>query len=109
VFRRNTIVFAGFQAPGTRGARLVDGERSIRVLGEEVSVNAEVVSLHGLSAHADAAQIVDWLRSAPAAPRQVFLTHGEPGPADALRQRIEHELGWNASVPVLGESVDLTP
>jgi len=107
--RRNTIVFAGFQAPGTRGARLVDGERSIRVLGEEVSVNAEVVSLHGMSAHADAAQIVDWLRTASAAPRQVFLTHGEPGPADALRQRIERELGWSVNVPVLGESVELAP
>ena len=107
--RRNSIVFAGFQAPGTRGARLVAGERMVRILGEEVTVNAEVVSLHGFSAHADAAQIVDWLRSAPTRPRRVFITHGEPGPADALRQRIERELGWRAEVPEHGEGVELQP
>jgi metallo-beta-lactamase family protein len=104
---RNSIVFAGFQAPGTRGARLVDGDRTIRVLGEEVTVNAEVVALKGFSAHADAAQIVDWLRTAPAKPRHLLLTHGEPGPADALRQRIERELGWIAEVPAHGDTLDL--
>lgn len=105
---RNSIVFTGFQAPGTRGARLVDGERTIRVLGEEVAVNAEVVSLQGYSAHADAAQIVDWLRTATAKPRRLLLTHGEPGPADALRQRIERELGWLAEVPGYGDTLDLS-
>ncbi len=105
--RRNTIVFPGFQAPGTRGARLLAGERRVRIFGEEVEVNAEVVPLPGYSAHADAPQLIDWLRSAPKAPRQVFVTHGEPGPADALRERIEHELGWAARVPEAGETVEL--
>lgn len=102
--RRNTIVLAGYQAGGTRGARLQAGEPSIRIHGQHVAVNAEVVSLQGLSAHADASQIVDWLRTAPRPPRSLWLTHGEPGPADALRQRIERELGWDATVPVLGHS-----
>jgi metallo-beta-lactamase family protein len=106
--RRNTIVFAGFQAGGTRGARLLAGERTTRVFGEEIPVNAEVVALPALSAHADAAEILDWLRTAPKAPIATYLNHGEPGPADALRQRIEHELKWSVMVPLLGQRVELT-
>ncbi|MDE3010566.1 MAG: MBL fold metallo-hydrolase [Pseudomonadota bacterium] len=104
---RNTIVFAGFQAAGTRGARLVAGERTIRIHGEDVRINAEVVSLAGMSAHADAAQLILWLRTAPRPPRCVYINHGEPGAADALRQRIERELGWTAIVPRHGQC--LTP
>lgn len=107
--RRNTIVFAGFQAGGTRGARIVAGEPSIRIHGEDVAVNAEVVSLPGMSAHADARQIVQWLATAPQPPRGIYLNHGEPGPADALRQRIERELGWSATVPRLGQTVEIQP
>lgn len=103
----NTIVFAGFQAGGTRGSRILAGERSIRNYGEEVAVNAEVVSLPGMSAHADAAQIVQWLRTAPKAPLGVYLNHGEPAAADVLRQRIERGLGWTVTVPRLGQSVDI--
>jgi metallo-beta-lactamase family protein len=106
--RRNAIVFAGFQAGGTRGARIVAGERSIRIHGEDVSVNAEVVSLPGMSAHADAQQIVNWLKTAPRAPRATYLNHGEPAAADALRQRIERELGWLAIVPHLGQTVEIS-
>ena len=107
--RRNTIVFAGFQAGGRRGARIVAGEPSIRIHGEEVAVNAEVVSLPGMSAHADARQIVQWLATAPQTPRGTYLNHGEPAPADALRQRIERELGWSATVPRLGQTVEIQP
>lgn len=104
---RNTIVFAGFQAGGTRGGRIVAGERSIRIFGEQVAVNAEVVSLAGMSAHADANQLMQWLATAPQAPRGVYLNHGEPAAADALRQRIEHELGWPVTVPRLGQTVEI--
>ena len=93
--RRNSIVFAGFQAAGTRGARLLAGERTTRIFGEEIPVNAEVVALPAMSAHADAQEIVDWLRTAPKPPAAAYLNHGEPGPADALRQRIERELAWS--------------
>ncbi len=105
--RRNTIVFAGYQAGGTRGARLLAGERKIRIHGEDVVINAEVVSLPGMSAHADAGQLVQWLATAPRAPRGIYLNHGEAAPADALRQRIERELGWPATVPRLGQSVEI--
>lgn len=105
--RRNTIVFAGYQAGGTRGARLLAGERSLRIHGEDITIDAEVVSLPGMSAHADAGQLVRWLSTAPRAPRGIYLNHGEAGPADALRQRIERELGWPATVPRLGQSVEI--
>lgn len=106
---RNTIIFAGYQAGGTRGARMVAGERSIRIHGQDVAINAEVMMLHGMSAHADAQQIVDWLGTAPRPPRGVYINHGEPDPADALRQRIEHELGWRATVPRLGQTFEIQP
>lgn len=105
--RRNTIVLAGHQAAGTRGARLKAGEHSIRIHGEEVAVRAEVVALEGMSAHADAQQLTQWLSTAPDAPRRVFVTHGEPEAADALRQRIERTLGWNVTVPRLGQCVEI--
>lgn len=105
--RRSSIVFAGYQASGTRGARLVDGERVIRIFGEEVHINAEVVSLPGMSAHADAAQIIAWLKTLKTPPHHVYLTHGEPAAADALRWRIEHELRWPVSVPMMGEQVTI--
>ncbi len=102
---RTSIVLAGFQAGGTRGARLAAGERALRIFGEDVRINAEVVTLPGMSAHADASQIIDWLRTLQKPPRHVYVTHGEPAAADALRCRIERELHWHASVPMLGESV----
>lgn len=104
---RNTILFAGFQAGGTRGARMVAGEKTIRIYGDDVPVNAEVATLEGMSAHADAGQVIDWLKTAPKQPQQVFLNHGEPTASDTLRQRIKHELGWSAMAPLLGQTVDL--
>ena len=104
---RNSIVFAGYQAGGTRGARLVAGERSVRIFGEDVRIHAEVVSLAGMSAHADAAQLIDWMKTAPKAPRHVFINHGEANAADALRVRIGRELHWDASVPLLGQRVEI--
>ena len=104
---RNTIVFAGFQAGGTRCARLVAGERRIRIHGEPVDIKAEIVCLPGMSAHADATQLLGWLATAQAPPRRIYLNHGEPGPADVLRGRIEQELGWPALVPRLGQGVEL--
>lgn len=97
--RRNTILLAGFQAGGTRGAALAAGARSVRIHGEDVPVRAEVARIDALSAHADAGEIEAWLRTAPAAPKRVFITHGEPEAADQLRQRIERKLHWPVTVP----------
>lgn len=104
---RNSIVLSGFQAGGTRGAALSNGAKTIRIYGEDVAVNAEVVQLASASAHADGNEILSWLRSAPKPPRRVFITHGEPEAAEALRIRIDRELHWDAHVPDYREFVDL--
>lgn len=104
---RNMILLSGFQAGGTRGAALARGDASVRIFGQDVPVRAEIVQLASASAHADADEIIQWLRSAPAKPQGVFVTHGEPDAADALRRRVERELGWDASIPELAQQVDL--
>lgn len=103
--RRNTIVLPGFQAAGTRGEALLAGADTLRVFGEDVPIRARVVRLDSLSAHADSDQLISWLRACPTAPTAVSVVHGEPSAADALRRRVEHELGWPASVPAIGEQV----
>jgi metallo-beta-lactamase family protein len=101
---RNMIILTGYQAPGTRGATLASGARLVRIHGHDVEVNAEVVQLHSASAHADAGQILAWLRALPQAPDQVYVVHGELNAADTLRQRIAHDLGWRAKVPEQGST-----
>jgi metallo-beta-lactamase family protein len=96
---RNTILFSGYQAAGTRGAAMLGGAREIRIHGQDVPVRAEVAALSSLSAHADANEIVQWLGGFRHAPRAAFVTHGEPVAADSLRQRIEHGLRWAVHVP----------
>jgi metallo-beta-lactamase family protein len=86
---------------------LVAGEPTIRVFGQDLEVRAEIHSIEGFSAHADADQLLDWLDSAGGSPRQVFLNHGEPTAADTLRQRVEHELGLPCQVPLLGQQFPL--
>ena len=73
--------------------------------GVNIAARLESIALPGMSAHADASQIIDWLRTLKKPPRHVYVTHGEPTAADALRCRIERELRWHASVPMLGDSV----
>jgi metallo-beta-lactamase family protein len=105
--KRNTILFVGFQAGGTRGATLVSKAPTVRIHGEDVPVRAEVAQLDTMSAHADAGEILDWLRGFAAAPRLSFITHGEPAAADALRLRIERELHWQCKMPYYLETVEL--
>jgi metallo-beta-lactamase family protein len=104
---RNTILFAGHQAVGTRGAAMLAGAETIRIHGEDVPVRAEVAALSSLSAHADWQETLDWLRNFRTPPRCSFITHGEPVAADALRQQIERRLGWRTHIPEHGETVDL--
>ena len=104
---RNTILFVGFQAGGTRGAAMLNGTETIKIHGEYVSVRAEVVNIDNLSAHADYAEILAWLEHFESPPHQTFVTHGEPKAADALRHRIEENLGWRTCVPEYLETVRL--
>lgn len=105
---RNTIVLAGFQAAGTRGAALAAGAPTVKIHGAYVPVKAEVVQLDALSAHADRGGLLAWLSALPAAPRAVFVTHGEPVAADALRLAVEERWRWNVVVPEDRQVVDLT-
>lgn len=96
---RNAILLAGFQAGGTRGAALAAGADHLRIFGRDFPVNAEVVQLKAFSGHADADEILTWMRGSDQPPRMTYLTHGEPHASDTLRFRVEHELGWPARVP----------
>jgi metallo-beta-lactamase family protein len=104
---RNTILFAGFQAAGTRGAAILNGATSVKIHGEYVPVLAEVQVLSNLSAHADYAETLRWSEGFEAAPKQTFITHGEPVAADALRHRIEEAKHWPCTVPDYLQSVEL--
>jgi metallo-beta-lactamase family protein len=104
---RNTILFTGFQAAGTRGAAIVGGAQTIKMHGEYVPLRAEVENLAMLSAHADADEIMRWLRNVTHPPRMTFVTHGEPTAADTLRRRIQDERGWRVTTPEHLESVTL--
>jgi metallo-beta-lactamase family protein len=104
--RKNTILFAGYQAVGTRGARLVNGEEEIKIHGQMYPVRAEVDNLSSLSAHADYQEILEWLKGFNKKPRKVFLTHGEPDAVIAFKQKIEEELQWNVVVPEYLEEIE---
>jgi len=105
---RNTILFAGFQAAGTRGARLVAGAETVRIHGRDWPVNAEVVNLDMLSAHADREELLAWLGHFERPPGQTFIVHGEPEASDSLRLAIERRLAWNCTVPEYRQRYDLT-
>jgi metallo-beta-lactamase family protein len=102
---RNTVLFAGYQAAGTRGRRLIDGEKSIKIHGDWIPVAARIVQVDSMSAHADANEIMHWLGGFTAAPKQTFIVHGEPAAQDALGARIQAELGWAHKAPEHRETV----
>lgn len=104
---RNTVLFVGFQAAGTRGRQLVDGARHVKMFGQHVPVHARIEKIDGMSSHADAGEIVQWLRTFPRAPQVTYLVHGEVIAQDALKIRIEKELGWHVEIPTHGQKVDL--
>lgn len=104
----SSVILAGYQAAGTRGRRLQDGEKQVKIHGEMVPVRAQVESLSSLSAHADAGEIMRWLQGFKRPPQKTFVVHGEIGSATTLRDRIAKELGWDAVVPVHKQVVELT-
>lgn len=103
----NTILLPGFQAAGTRGAHLAAGADQVKVHGRYVPVRAEVVQVDVLSAHADQGELIAWAQGAAQRPRQVWLVHGEPAAADALRLRMGEALGLQVEVAEDRQVVDL--
>jgi metallo-beta-lactamase family protein len=96
---RSTVLLVGYQAVGTRGRALEEGARWLRIFGADVPVRARVETEPRLSAHADAHELLRWLRTATRPPRRLFVVHGEPEAAAALADRVRRELGWSVSVP----------
>lgn len=104
---RNSVVFAGFQAPGTRGDALVNGAESVKIHGEYWPVKAEIHNLDSMSAHGDYQEILQWLEQGNLKPEKVYVTHGEAVASDTMRKRITEKFGWNAEVPDLFEEVEI--
>ncbi len=105
--RRNTLVLTGHQAQGTRGADLLHGKPEVKIHGRKVPVKAEMAQMHGMSAHADQSELLDWVESSPEKPRRVFLVHGEAEQAEALRKAIEDRAGFRTDVALDGRTVVL--
>jgi len=104
---RNTILFVGYQSVGTRGRDIRDGAKTTRIHGEEITINARVESFDSMSAHADSNEIMRWLKNFTRPPQLTCLVHGEAGPMDTLKARIERELKWTVRTPNQGERISL--
>jgi metallo-beta-lactamase family protein len=103
----NTILFAGFQAQGTRGRDLVEGKKEIKIFGQMIPIRARVENLDVLSSHADYEEVLEWLKSFKKPPKRVFITHGETSAAESLKSKIEEAYGWKVTVPRYLESFEL--
>jgi metallo-beta-lactamase family protein len=104
---RNTILFVGYQAGGTRGRQLVDGAAQVKMHGRLIDVHARIEKLDSMSAHADAGEIIRWLEGFTQPPKTTYLVHGEPSAQRALASRINGELGWATHIPAHEETVEI--
>jgi metallo-beta-lactamase family protein len=103
-----TVVFVGYQAAGTLGRRIQNGEPEVKILGQWVPVRCRIEKIGGFSAHADWAEVLRWLEGMHGAPRRTFLTHGEPEAANAMAGHIKEKFGWEVEVPQYGERFELS-
>ena len=95
----STILFVGYQASGTLGRQILDGEEEVRILGQYYTVRAKIVDIDGFSAHADKDELLKWISSLKSPPRRIFVVHGEPESSGELSSVIKEKLGWRVSVP----------
>ena len=102
-----TVVFVGYQAAGTTGRKIQDGERLVKIMKTMVDVSCHVEKIEGFSAHADWKAVIHWLEGLPNTPKTVFTTHGEPEAAEAMAGHIRERFGWNVIVPEYKQSVEL--
>lgn len=101
------VLFTGYQASGTLGRKLIDGEPTVHIFGQEVTVNARIEKMNALSAHADQGEILHWLGGFKVAPKKTFIVHGEPPAQEALEAKIVSDLGWNVTIPTHGQEFQL--
>jgi metallo-beta-lactamase family protein len=107
--QRNCVIFTGYQGVGTRGRTLLQGAKEMKFRGRYVPVKAEIIQDGEFSVHADASDLIDWLRDLSPQPETVFVTHGEEGSSDAFAAKVRSELGLTVVVPRYKEKVSLTP
>ncbi|MFQ3574888.1 MAG: MBL fold metallo-hydrolase [Cytophagales bacterium] len=103
----DTLLFVGYQSEGTRGRKILEGEKSVKIFGEEVQVRCNVEHINGLSAHADRSELMRWMKNFKGSPKHTFMIHGEPEASFALAQLVQKEYGWNVTVPQFMEAFDL--
>ncbi|GGD13856.1 MBL fold metallo-hydrolase [Flavobacterium orientale] len=103
----NTVMLVGYQAEGTRGRKLLDGDKEIKFFGKYYTVNARVVLVEGLSAHGDQNDLLNWLKELQAPPKLIFMVHGENEAADALRLKIMETFNYDCKVPLLGQIIEV--
>jgi metallo-beta-lactamase family protein len=102
-----TIIFVGYQAAGTTGRHVLDGDREAKVMKNWIPVRCHVEKVEGFSAHADWKGVIRWLEGLNGTPKTAFTTHGEPEAAEAMAQHIRDRFGWNVEVPQYGQTVEL--
>jgi metallo-beta-lactamase family protein len=102
---RNTVLFVGFQPPGSRGDWLKRGNHNMTLLGDQVAVRAEICEMSGLSAHADRDELLRWCKSCTGTPGKVAIVHGEPPSALSFSDALQKELGWNTVIPRYGDTL----
>jgi metallo-beta-lactamase family protein len=96
---KSTILFTGYQATSTRGAKILAGEREIKIHGQPIIIRARVESITSTSAHADYQELLEWLGNFVKPPKKVFITHGEPEAALSLKDKISEKSGWSCIIP----------
>ena len=103
----STILFVGYQAPGTLGRRIVDGEKRVKIFGEEIAVNARIEYIEGYSGHADQEWLMNFVYSFITKPKHIFLVHGEPTGQEILKSKIVDEIGLPVTIPEYGQTYTL--
>jgi metallo-beta-lactamase family protein len=105
--KESTIMFVGYQATGTLGRQIVDGAKTVRILGQKYKVKARVVQINGFSAHADKNELLAWLEKFKTPPRRVFVVHGEPESASAFGDFLREKTGWEVTIPEYEQQIAL--
>jgi metallo-beta-lactamase family protein len=105
--KKNTVLFIGYQAQGTRGRTIVEGNEFVKIHGRQISVAAKIESISGFSGHADYNEILAWLTGFNKAPVKTFVVHGEPESSQAMAESIRGKLGWEVVIPEFGQSFEI--